>query len=116
VVGVKIKIGVTETEKKSRGYLFYTQSERRYPERFSTRPAVMLIYSSDWDVTCNTQGSDAALSRMEWSCTRDPALSTIVTTKTRNAWTEAGRGCGCTRLPRRVHEMYENLNLVTVYR
>ena len=54
----------------------------------------MLIYSSDRDVICNTQGSDAALSRMEWSGTRVPVPSAgvAVATKTRNAWTEADRG------------------------
>ena len=72
----------------------------------------MLIYSSDRDVIFNTQGSDAALSRMEWSGTRVPVPSAGVATKTRNAWTEAGRGLW----PLGTYtKTYKNLNLLTVY-
>ena len=78
----------------------------------------MLIYSSDRDVICNTQGSDAALSRMEWSGTRVPVPSAGVATKTRNAWTKAGRwlwlydGYPAGYLTK----TYNNLNLLTVYK
>jgi hypothetical protein len=57
----------------------------------------VLIYSGNWDMICNTQGSDAALLGMEWSGTRDPAPSVGISTRTRNAWAEAGRGCVTTR-------------------
>ena len=77
----------------------------------------MLIYSSDRDVICNTQGSDAALSRMEWSGTRVPVPSAGVATKTRNAWNEAGRGLwlydGCPA--GNLHKNIQESHLLTVY-
>ena len=52
----------------------------------------VLIYKGDRDMICNTQGSDTVFSGMEWSGMRDPAPSAGVATRTRNAWTKAGRG------------------------
>jgi carboxypeptidase C (cathepsin A) len=78
----------------------------------------VLIYSGDRDMICNTQGSDAALSNMEWSGTKDPALSSasVVATKTRNAWTEADRGLWLyDGYPAGYTKSYKNLNLLTVY-
>ena len=76
----------------------------------------VLIYSGNRDMICNTQGSDAALSGMEWSGTRDPAPSVGIAMRTRNAWTEAGRGLWLyDGYPDGYTKSYKNLNLLMVY-
>ena len=76
----------------------------------------VLIYSGDRDMICNTQGSEAVLSKMEWSGTRDPAPSDGIASKSRNAWTEAERGLWLyDGYPAGYTKSYKNLNLLTVY-
>jgi hypothetical protein len=65
---------------------------------------------------CNTQGTDDSLAKMVWSGTLDPAPSTGIATKTRNAWTEADRGLWLYKgYPAGYTKQYKKLNLLSVY-
>ena len=65
---------------------------------------------------CNTQGTDDSLSKMVWSGTLDPAPSTGIATKTRNAWIEADRGLWLYKgYPAGYTKQYKKLNLLSVY-
>jgi carboxypeptidase D len=76
----------------------------------------VLIYSGDRDMICNTQGSDAALAKMEWSGTKDPAPSSGIASRGRNAWTEARRGLWLyDGYPAGYTKSYKNLNLLSIY-